>query len=615
LYDDIIEYMDPKSQIKESLQKAVTTVIKNSKLAQDFKKLESNVVDKVKLSEINLEQPTNEIFGDYSSNISMTQYRNFAIETRSHVPGGKKEGIIWANIPNIYPNPKARAEKIVEELKKDKELMDVVEKIEIAGPGFINFYLKTDALLNNLIQIDSESGEYGKGELLKGKKYVLEFAHPNTHKSFHIGHLRNIITGEALARIFTFCGADVKRVNYQGDVGLHIAKAIWGIKKLGFNDPVDLHKRAKFLGEAYVAGNSAYEENEKSKEEIHQINEALYKKEDDKLMELYETTRNWSLEYFEYIYGRVGTKFDRLYFESEVADDGVKLAEESLNKGILVKSEGAVIFPGSKYDLHDRVFISSRGVPTYEGKDLGLAKLQFKEFGPDKLIHIVSTEQIDYFKVLFKALEFVLPETKGKEEHVPYGWVRLKEGKMSSRTGNVVLGNWLLDEAKGKMIEKYNSDPGTAEKVAVGAVKYSFLKNGINQEIAFDINESISLEGNSGPYLQYTYARTNSVLAKSERVEGKHIFEIKLETEEISLLRSLLHYSEVVESACANYSPNLICNYLYSIAQKFNTFYNAHKILVEDKQVLELRLKLTKATGLIIKSGLNLLGIEAPGRM
>lgn len=540
---------------------------------------------------ISLEVPENEQFGDYSTNIALKS---------------ESGGI----------NPQKKAEEIVSKLEKDDGLKGVVEKIEIAGRGFINFFVKNDALLSNLIQIDSESEKYGKGDLLKGRKYVLEFAHPNTHKSFHIGHLRNIVTGEALSRIFSFSGADVVRVNYQGDVGLHIAKAIWGINKIGFNDPGDLHKRAAFLGEAYTTGNCAFEADEQSKEEIYKINEALYQRGDGELMDLYEKTRQWSLDYFDYIYQRLGTKFDRLYFESEVADDGKKIAEEALKNGILRESDGAVIFPGSEYSLHDRVFISSRGVPTYEGKDLGLAKLQFKEFSPDKLIHIVSTEQIDYFKVIFKALEFILPVTKGIEEHIPYGWVRLKEGKMSSRTGNVVLGDWLLDEAKRKIGEKYNSEDETTEKVAVGAVKYSFLRNGINQEIAFDINESISLDGNSGPYLQYTFARTQSVLEKADMQNREgDVSKVVPEKEEALLLREILHFSETVELACRSYSPNLICNYLYRLAQKFNTFYNAHKILVEDKNVFELRLKLTQATGVIIKNGLYLLGIEAPRRM
>ena len=612
----MIPIPNPKTQIINSLQKVVGKI------------------------EINLEIPEREEFGDYATNIALVMFGN------DQFPISNLQENLKSKILNLK-SPHELAETIVSLLKSDKELTKIVDKIQVAGPGFINFHLNNDVLLNNMMQIDgsksaanhplgeihSESKnkdfsrrvdghKFGSTDLYKDKKFVIEFAHPNTHKAFHIGHLRNISTGESICRILSYCGAEIIRVNYQGDVGLHIAKALWGINKLGFSDPESVQERADFLGKAYVEGNKAYEENEVSKEEIHKINEELYKRTDTALMDLYKKTRQWSLDYFDYLYKRVGTKFDRLYFESEVAEEGTKLAGEALGKNILEKSEGAVIFPGSKYNLHDRVFITSRGVPTYEGKDLGLAKLQFSEHDPDQLIHIVGPEQTEYFKVLFKALEYILPITKGKEVHIPYGWVRLKKGKMSSRSGNVVLGNWLLDEAKKNIIEKYKSGPVVAEQIAVGAVKYSFLKNSLTQEIAFDLDESISFEGNSGPYLQYTYARTRSVLAKSkiknQKSKNKRKIENrkwKIEEEEFSVMKALFHFPEIVESAAQNYAPNFICNYLYELAQKFNSFYSKHKILVDDPLVLEFRVRLASATGTVLKSGLNLLGIDSPERM
>ena len=612
----MIPIPNPKTQIINSLQKVVGKI------------------------EINLDIPEREEFGDYATNIALVMFGN------DQFPISNLQENLKSKILNLK-SPHELAETIVSLLKSDKELTKIVDKIQVAGPGFINFHLNNDVLLNNMMQIDgsksvanhplgeihSESKnkdfsrrvdghKFGSTDLYKDKKFVIEFAHPNTHKAFHIGHLRNISTGESICRILSYCGAEIIRVNYQGDVGLHIAKALWGIKKLGFSDPESVQERADFLGKAYVEGNKAYEENEVSKEEIHKINEELYKRTDTVLMDLYKKTRQWSLDYFDYLYKRVGTKFDRLYFESEVAEEGTKLAGEALGKNILEKSEGAVIFPGSKYNLHDRVFITSRGVPTYEGKDLGLAKLQFSEHDPDQLIHIVGPEQTEYFKVLFKALEYILPITKGKEVHIPYGWVRLKKGKMSSRSGNVVLGNWLLDEAKKNIIEKYKSGPVVAEQIAVGAVKYSFLKNSLTQEIAFDLDESISFEGNSGPYLQYTFARTQSVLAKSkiknQKSKNKRKIENrkwKIEEEEFSVMKALFHFPEIVESAAQNYAPNFICNYLYELAQKFNSFYSKHKILVDDPLVLEFRVRLASATGTVLKSGLNLLGIDSPERM
>lgn len=528
--------------------------------------------------DISLETPSNESFGDYSTNIALKN-------------------------KDLDPN------NIVEKINSDNKLSFTAK---VVG-RFINFYIKNDIIVNSLIFIDSN---FGKSKSLDSKKIMFEFAHPNTHKAFHIGHLRNITTGECLSRLYEAVGAKVVRANYQGDVGLHIAKAIYGIQINGFDDPKDVKKRAEYLGKVYAVGATKYEESDEVKEVVSEINKKIYDKSDPEVNKLYETTRQWSLDYFDSIYKRVYTKFDRFYFESETAERGKEIAIEAVNKGILVESNGAIIFEGSKYGLHDRVFISGKGVPTYEAKDLGLAELQFKEYNLDKIIHTVGPEQTEYFRVVFKALEFIQPDTKDREVHVPYGWVRLKEGKMSSRTGNVVLAEDILDQARENIIAKYNIDNDLAEKIAVGAVKYSFLKHGLTQEISFDLNESISLEGNSGPYIQYTYARTQSVLAKASFEVRNLKANDQVNSEELLILRSLIKYPEVVESAVSNYSPNLVCNYLYDLASKFNAFYSKHRIIgLEDKNDENFRILLTKSAGQVLKNGLKLLGIQAPERM
>lgn len=489
---------------------------------------------------------------------------------------------------------------------------------EVVGK-FVNFRLKSDVLVNNLMQIDSLKEDYGKSDFLKGKKIMFEFAHPNTHKAFHIGHLRNITTGETLSRLCEFSGAKVIRANYQGDIGLHIAKAIYGIELDGFKDPEDIKKRAEYLGKVYAVGATKFEESDEAKERVAEINKRIYEKSDEKINELYKTTRQWSLDYFDSIYERVYTKFDRLYFESETAESGKKIALDALKKGILKESDGAIIFEGSKYGLHDRVFISGKGVPTYEAKDLGLAVRQFGEYDPEKIIHIVGPEQSEYFKVIFKALEFIQPETIDREVHVPYGWVKLKEGKMSSRTGNVVLGESILDQAKETILSSYKVDEETAEKIAIGAVKYSFLKSGLDQEIAFDLKESISLDGNSGPYLQYTVARCNSVMQKAPTLKGVTLKGLTLSEVELSVLRKLAQFQEVIVTATKNYSPNVLCNYLYELAQKFNTFYNKYRIISEElsdhSTIQPFRLALTAGVGQVLKNGLKLLGIKSPEKM
>jgi len=403
-------------------------------------------------------------------------------------------------------------------------------------------------------------------------------------------------------------------------------------------DKKSLEEKVKFLGQAYALGVKAYEEDENAKKEIEKINKQIYE-QDSAIMPLYQKGREWSLEYFETIYKRLGTKFDYYYFESQVGNIGLNLVNEHLKKGVFVKSNGAVIFSGEKYGLHNRVFINSLGIPTYEAKDLGLAPTKYKDFSYDLSIIVTAQEQSDYFKVVLKALSKIAPKLAQKTKHIAHGVVRLPMGKMSSRTGTVITGEWLLDEAKRRIQKEYKEmDQETAEKVAVGAVKYALLKSGIGRDIAFGFEESINLEGNSGPYLQYTYARTQSVLAKinpstslrarNQKSKIKISFArgrlVKLEGEEVSLMRGLSKFPEIVEQAGEKFAPNLLCNYLFDLSQKFNLFYQKIPILHPGVNVThprgvigsrKFRLALTMAVGQVIKNGLYILGIESPGKM
>jgi arginyl-tRNA synthetase len=489
--------------------------------------------------------------------------------------------------------------------------LEFVDKVEVAGPGFINFRIKDKGLAHSLKEQEVTNASYA------GKKIVVEYAHPNTHKAFHIGHLRNITTGESIIRLLEAAGANVIRVNYQGDVGMHIAKCIYGILN---NSEFSIEsvgggveERVEFLGKAYVAGSKAFEEDENAKKEIGEINKKIYSK-DTSIFDLYQKTRQWSLDYFEKIYKRVDSHFDRYYFESEVYESGKENVLNGLEKGIFEKSEGAIIFPGKKHGLHDRVFVTSEGNPTYEGKEMGLGLLQFSEHHPDRIIHVVGPEQAGYFQVVFEALAQLFPETRDKEQHLVYGWVKLKEGKMSSRTGQVILGEWLLNEAKNKILESYASSEEIAEQISVGAVKYSFLKVGLGQEIAFDLNESIALEGNSGPYIQYSYARTQSVLAKAGDTSPDADIS-SLQAEERDLLKLLSRFPEIVGEAAERLSPNLLCTYLFELSQAFNLFYQKCPILKSEEKTQRFRLFLTQSTGSILQKGLSLLGISAPNKM
>lgn len=547
--------------------------------------------------DINLERPSGSVFGDYSTSIALKLTKT------------------------LKKNPMQIAQMIIASLPKSADLI----KVEIAKPGFINFWLSDSQPISSLERFSQGKFSFPVYHLGKNKKIMIEFAHPNTHKIFHIGHLRNISIGESLVRILEATGNKVIRSNYQGDIGLHIAKCVWYIKnktsekELNKIRQLPLHERMVFLGKAYSTGQIAYDSDEKNKQEIITINGMIYKQHGD-VMPIWEETRKWSYDYFAEIYKRVYTKFDRLYPESEFAQRGIEISKHALKQGILKKSEGAIVFIGKPYGLDTRVFINKLGYPTYEGKELALADQEFSEFGElDKCIHVVTPEQKSFFQVTFKVEELLNEKKfKNKQFHLAYEWVKLKDGKMSSRTGNIVEAETLINEANKKILKKFKCDKATAEIIAVAAVKYSFLKNNVFSQIAFDLNESISLEGNSGPYLLYTYVRSQSILKNvttSVRSFKSGNAAYRQNSEEKNLTMALSSYPEIVYGAAKNLSPNLIANYVYNLAQKFNLFYQKHSILKADDVARKFRLKLTMAVGEAIKNGLYLLGIKTVEKM
>jgi len=618
-------------------------------------------------SEPKLDVPGDDSHGDYSSNIAMMAFAKAKSD---------KQKV-------ISKNPLELAQEIAKKLNSSLLTLPNIEKVEAVKPGFINFWLEKDYLLEHLREIVGKSSLLAsKGDAFQSRKIMVEFADPNPFKEFHIGHLRNISLGESFSRLLETQGAEVWRVNYQGDVGMHVAKALYGlllvippnsfrdldtakteILKQVQDDTVE--EKVKLLGEAYTKGAKAFEEDEEAKKEIQALNIKIYKN-DPSIKDLWEMGRKWSLEYFETIYKRLGTSYKRYYFESEVAGPGREIVLSHVQDGIFEKHDGAVVFRGEKDGLHTRVFITKEDYATYEAKDLALAKIKYQDFVYDRSIIITAHEQAPYFKVILAAMKKVSSFLAEKTEHYSFGFVSLKEGKMSSRTGNVITSEWLLDEAKRRIKEKFSAKDGpasgwkdmdeeTAEIVAVGAVKYSMLKFSTASDISFSFDESISLEGNSGPYIQYTYARTQSVLNKSEIRNPKSETILndqisksmengkwKMENEEVSLLRTIHHFPEVVDEAAENFAPNLLCNYLFDLAQKFNLFYQKHQIIpnvilnvVKDpstdsgqrldsssldrlgtqNDISRFRLSLTTAVGQVLKNGLYLLGIAAPDRM
>ncbi|MDO8565465.1 MAG: arginine--tRNA ligase, partial [bacterium] len=470
-----------------------------------------------------------------------------------------------------------------------------VERIELAGPGFINFHLSKEFFKNSLKEIIDNEKDFGKSEHAKGFKVLMEYTSPNLFKPLHIGNLVGNITGESLARIFESSGAEVRRINYPSDIGLTVAKAVWGLKKTQ-NDPEDI----KALGDAYRSGNESYENDPAAKEEIEQINRALYENSDPELTALKDKGIRTSLRHLDSICERFGTRFDKVFFESQSAPIGQEIVKNHIGE-VFEVSEGATVFHGG----HTRVFLNSQGLPTYEAKELGLFKLKIEEF-PDfnMSITVTGTEQKDFFKIVFEAIKKVFPnETKGKIlKHIANSFLRLSTGKMSSRKGNTISGEDLVEEVKTRV----KGD----EQVAIGAIKYMILRQTIGHDIIFDFEKSVSTEGDSGVYLQYAYARTNSLLKKADIKPDP-----KGERENTHEIEKLLYrFPEIVERAGKEYAPNYITTYLTELSSAFNNFY-AHEQVIGDSSESSYRLAIVKAFNIVIKNGLTILGISTPESM
>jgi arginyl-tRNA synthetase len=559
---------------------------------------------KIEAREVVLEHPVDLKMGDYSSNVAMVC--------------AKKE----------KQNPKELAEKIVSQIKLEPTRQDLVgiKEIRVAEAGFINFYLSREFFTKSVEKILKEKEDWGKNDLLSGKKIMVEYTQPNPFKPFHIGHLMSNAIGESISRMVEFSGAKTVRANYQGDVGLHVAKAIYGLIRFGMPDntlPVSL--QAEKIGEYYAKGNGLYESDENAKKEIDEINKKIYDKSDEKINKIYDWGRKITLEAFEELYKILGTKFDKYYFESETIEIGNKIIDENLGK-VFEKSDGAIVFHGEKYDskLHTRVFRSSQGLPTYEAKELGLTFSKFKkgflEKNLDLSIVITAVEQAEYMKVVAKAISLLYPKLGEKMKHLTHGMMRFTEGKMSSRLGNTITGESLLKSSMDTIHEKIaerefskEEKEKIAQLVGVSALKYSILKQATYRDIIFDFEKSISFEGDSGPYLQYTTVRANSILEKAE--EFKFNKEEKIPEEITNLEKLLYQFPEIVERAYQEFAPHYLATYLTELASTFNTFYGNTKILGGDNKFAKYQLKLVKAFYQTMKNGLWLLGIEIPEKM
>lgn len=527
-------------------------------------------------------------------------------------PSDLSHGDLATNVALVHAKevgspPRSLAEKIVGGL----QAIPGIEMVTIAGPGFINFTYTADVLSGVIHEAHTRGEQWGEGEDLQGKTIMVEHSQPNPFKPFHIGHLMSNTIGESLVRLLENQQARVVRANYQGDVGLHIAKAIWGMQALG-TDPKDVEA----IGKAYAHGAQLYEKDEKVKTEIDALNLKVYDKSDGVVNELYDLGREASLKRFDELYAVLGSSFDRFYFESETAAIGQKVVEA--HPDVFPLSEGARVFKGETYGLHTRVFLTSKGLPTYEAKELGLETLKAQEYPEcDEFIITTAVEQKGVFLIIKKALEIINPTLAAKLSHISHGMMLLPTGKMSSRTGEVVTGESLLialvDKARERAKESRAEDADLlAQQVAVAAIKFQILRQAAGKDAIFEEDRALSLEGDSGPYLQYAHARTVSIIEKAKEMGVKGKADATLVPQDIA--RMLVRFPQVAQRAAEERAAHHVATYLMQIAGAFNSWY-AREQFLDGSDAVPARIALVEAVRFTLQNGLALLGIQAPEKM
>lgn len=561
-----------------------------------FKELEEGIKSALKelgLPEVafSLEHPKELSHGDYMTNVALIV--------------GKQEN----------KNPTEVADSIVENLKGQN--IEAVEKIEVAGPGFINFILKREVFVKSLI--DAQDKEWGNTEVYKGKNILVEHSSPNLFKPFHIGHLMNNTVGEAMYRLAKSSGAQATPISFPSDISLGVAKAIYIILENHGEDfvPTDV----SVLGDAYVEGVKRYKEAEEEQPcgsivyRVKEIADNLYAQKDSPELRVFEKCKKFNIEYFETITKSLGSEFDSYIYESEAGVDGKKIVLENTPK-VFTESEGAVVYiPEEGSKLHTAVFINSQGNPTYEAKDIGLLHLKFNRYQPDLSITITDSQQTSHFQVVVDAAGKINSQWQDSSVHRSHGRMSFKGQKMSSRLGGVPL----VEEVLGAVVEEVKEkNPDIAEEsarmIGISAIKFAILRTQTGKDINFDPETSLSFEGDSGPYLQYTAVRAGSLLEKGKGLGIVPSIENPVLGTE-TLERLIARFLEVISRAQSEWAPHYIVTYLSELAQEFNSWYGQGKIIDEDVSATAYRLSVVSATRQTLINGLWVIGIEVPEKM
>ena len=504
-------------------------------------------------------------------------------------------------------NPVETAQKVVGFISGD-----IIEKVEVAGPGFINITLNKTHWGRQLKE--TQENTWGTVALHKDEKWLIEHTQPNLFKPFHIGHLVNNAFGNSFVQIAKAGGVDVIELSFPSDIGPGIAKAVWALIEKGWDKEFNIEQ----IGEAYAYGSGQYKENPEVKIRIDEINKIIYNQIESKEYDVYKAGTTFCLEYLKRMVATIGTTFDDIIYETESEIVGKELVQKHIGD-IFEESEGAIIFRGSEYGLYDSVFINGAGFGTYLTKDIGLMWHKWDRFAPfDKSVYVTDMEQKQHFQLAAKAGGKINPEWEDKSSFIHHGRLTFAGGKVSSRYGNVPLAEDLIAQVENAVFEKMadrdipeEDKVSVARAVAISALRYSFLKTTAGKNMVFDFEKSLSFEGDSGPYIQYTYVRTQSILRK---IEEKPVFE-SITGEVPVVARMVERFPEAIEKSLRDFSPHHVAQYVYELAQAFNSFYAETKIADASNPDFAYNVALTEAVGDTLKKGLALLGIDAVERM
>lgn len=516
-------------------------------------------------------------------------------------------------------NPVKIAEILVEQIEKNS--IDLVEKVKAVKPGYINFFLSSDFLEKEIKKINEMKNSYGKIVQKNKRTILIDYSSPNIAKSFGVGHLRSTIIGQAIYNGYSFIGWNAIGDNHLGDWGTQFGKLIRQIKKRKLEDKAD-KLTIQELEEIYV---EFHKESESNPEIIDEARDWFRKLEskDKEAVKIWKSCIETSINEFNDIYRYLKINIDMVLGESFYLDKTKQVVEELKTKKITSESDGALIIDFSKENLPPAIIVKSDKTTTYFVRDLAAVKYRIEKWSPEIIVYEVGSDQSLYFKQLFEAVKLLGWDKKLKLVHIAHGLVRWDHGKFSTRRGDTIHLRKVLDEAVERSLKIIDKEDNCfteeekrkiAESVGIGAVKYNDLSQHYSKDIVFDWDKMLNLKGNSGPYIQYTLARTISVLNKSKKIQDFSSFKFnELNTEEKNLIRKIRMFPEIVYESLENFSINSICNFLFELSQEYNLFYNNNRIINSENE--NSRLILTSATSQVLQNGLNILGIDSLEKM